>query len=42
MNGNIEVKPIRATLIRDTEIFGKMDCFCAFKIGNKEWKTTPD
>jgi hypothetical protein len=40
VSGNLVIKPIRATLTRDTELVGKMDPYVVFKFGDKKFKTS--
>ena len=39
VSGNLVIKPINATLTRDTELLGKMDPYCVFILGDKKFKT---
>ena len=42
VRGNLTIKPLCATLIRDTEFMGKMDPFCVFTVGDKTFKSPVD
>ncbi|KRX05399.1 C2 domain [Pseudocohnilembus persalinus] len=41
MQGNLQVKPLSANLVRDTEFGGKMDPYVKLKIGSSLFKTKP-